>query len=92
MVENHDVMTAISRTNRSVILDRERRITRAFDASAKHKHIPAQYQNYDAFDVCIICLYDETFQLFLIYFSQGYLSKNIHAAHAERMERAALNH
>jgi hypothetical protein len=54
LIENPDVLKAIERTDRSIILERERRIKRAFDASAKKKAIPSEYHNYDAFDVSLL--------------------------------------
>eukprot|EP01039_Chlorochromonas_danica_P007413 gene7416-8199_t len=51
LVESDDVVTALSRVSPQVLVERERRIRRAIDASAKKKTMPEEVQNYNPFDL-----------------------------------------
>ena len=50
MIETPEVNTALKRLDQEVLVARERRIKRAFDASVKRKTMDPSTQTYDAFE------------------------------------------
>jgi len=51
LIEQQDVMKALGRIDKTTLVERERRIKRAFDLSAKRKELPRELQAYDPFDL-----------------------------------------
>ena len=51
LIEHPDVLKAVERSNPAVRVERERRIKRAFDVSAKKKTMPEEYHNYNPYDL-----------------------------------------
>jgi len=50
LIESDDVKKALSRISPDVLQERERRIKRAFDLSAKRKELPIEYSEKNPFD------------------------------------------
>mmetsp|Transcript_2212 Transcript_2212/g.2301 ORF Transcript_2212/g.2301 Transcript_2212/m.2301 type:complete len:108 (-) Transcript_2212:87-410(-) len=50
LVETEDVKGALTRIDPDILLERERRIKRAFDISAKKKFLAPEFQSADTFD------------------------------------------
>ena len=53
MIEGGDLDKALSRTDASTVVDRQRRIKQAFDLSAKRKQVPDHMRTNDAMDFYI---------------------------------------